>query len=101
MTELEQIPIFLTLAAWVAMWWLAVRFVFGRFLAYFEGFDFAMVAFFVSMMLADYHAVSENRLAEQWTLAAWGGLGLVNDGAWCVWRIRRWVVRRRAAKSAQ
>ena len=83
MTELEQIPIFLTLAAWVAMWWLAVRFVFGRFLAYFEWFDWVLVAIFacfVPMMLADYHAESENRLAEQWALAAWGGLGLVIDG---------------------
>ena len=104
MTALEQIRIFLTIAAWVAMWWLAVRIVFGRFLAFFEGFDWVLVAlfaFFVPMILADYDAVSENRFAEQWALAAWDGLGLVIDGVWCVWRIRRWVVRRRAAKSAQ
>jgi hypothetical protein len=94
----HQLLAFAALAGWTAMWWLAVRIVFGRASVYFDAALAAVLAFAVPFMMVELNFATDRRVPDYLLLASWGIVALVTDCAWAASRLRRWTLRRRTAK---
>jgi hypothetical protein len=79
----------LALGGNLAVWWLAVRAVFGRRFGILEWVPIALLAFGVPLLLADVAALSRH-WSDDWLIAGWLSVALVID---MVWLLRRWVGR--------
>jgi hypothetical protein len=78
----------LVLFAWVAVWWLAVRVVFGRF-GVFEWVPVTVVAATIPAVIADQIAVNASVLSEWGAILCWGCVGVLIDIAWIGRRFAR------------
>lgn len=87
----RQALILLILACWVAVWWLAVRAIFGRRFGFFEWAAVGALAFAFPLLVSGVATVYEPGHSDELLLAAWGGTALLIDFIWGV----RWIVRRR------
>jgi hypothetical protein len=80
----------LVLAAWVGLWWLAVRTVFGQRFGPLEWIPVAVLALAVPMVVVD--TVAAAGLSAGPLLIAWGGLAVGIDAVGAL----SWFLRRRA-----
>lgn len=90
MSVQNQFLAFIGLGGWFALWWLAVRIVFGSRFGPFEWVPVAICACCVPMIAADLCATLRGGPGDGWILAAWGSVALSIDGAWTVSRLIRW-----------
>jgi hypothetical protein len=93
MSAERQIFLLMFLVGWVAIWWLAVRAVFGRWFGVLEWLPVGFAAFGVPMMIADLEAVAHSRISANWAIAGWSGVALLIGGVWVARRIRQWLNR--------
>jgi hypothetical protein len=93
MSAERQILLLMFLAGWVALWWLAVRSIFGRWFGVLEWLPVGYAAFGIPLMIADLAATTHPRVSAEWLLAAWAGVALLIDGVWVGRRVRRWLTR--------
>lgn len=83
----QQIMVAAFLGSYVAVWWLAVRVLFGRRLGYFEWVPVAIAAFAIPMLLADWNAGSRFGWSDGWVLWFWFSIAAIIDIAWAVNRV--------------
>ena len=81
------------LVGWVALWWLAVRAVFGDWFGVLEWLPVGSAAFGIPMLMVDLVATTHPQVSAEWLLAAWAGVALLIDGVWVGRRVRRWLAR--------
>ena len=87
----QQIMAAAFLGGYVAVWWLAIRVLFGR-LDYYEWVPVAIAAFAIPMLLADWNAGSRWGWSDGCILGVWFSIAAIIDTAWAVYRV---VKRRR------
>lgn len=76
------------LMCYVALWWLAIRALFGRVFGMLEWIPVVIAAFAIPMALADA-AVMEWQCSEGPLLLGWLGVAVAIDIGWLVRRFRR------------
>ena len=86
----------IALGSWFAMWWLAVRSVFGRWFFPFEWIPVAILGFGVPLLAAGATSTRGTNDYGKRLLLGWGGVAASIDGVWAVRRAIRWYTRRKA-----